>query len=500
MKVICAPHGSREEKNSCKIGVSLQNCNMKYRTRFLEQRIREWVDNFEALVVTGPRQAGKTCLLERIGRELFPRIEKVAFDAPSDVAAFRRDPALFFANHPGVLFLDEVQHVPDLFPYLKKEVDRARGVFRFFISGSQSFPVMRGVSESLAGRAGVLDLWPFCAQEVAGVADRDGADETLDLLENPDRLNAYVGKEFGINDRDHVAPTMLKGGFPKVAILHAGPQWLESYRRTYIQRDIRELKRVNDLGRFDRFTVLCAGLTGTVLNKADLSRSIGIDNKTVDDWLSLLQASYQFVELPPFFTNLTKRLVKRHKGLFADIGLGLHLQGIRDAHGLLNAPHFGHLFETFVIMEIRKLYGHAGLPWDGHFWRTPDGTEVDLVLPVAGRVVPIEVKHAMHLRPEDYRGLRAFMELYGAKAPKGILVSMHPRVERVAANIWNLPLGLLLNGPKSDSVGLNAPESQAGGQAMAVAEGRVRYGTAVKRLSQGVGRPKRGNGKRRRPC
>jgi uncharacterized protein len=419
---------------------------MKYTTRFLERRIREWVGQFEALVVTGPRQAGKTRLLERLGREMFPKMETIAFDAPSDIAAFRRDPDLFFANHPGVLFLDEVQHVPDIFPYLKREIDQVRGAFRFFVSGSQSFPMMKGVSESLAGRVAVLDLWPFCVQEAVGVADSAAANATLDLLENPDRLSMFAGREFRINDRDHVAPAMLKGGYPKVAILQAGTQWLESYRRTYIQRDIRDLKQVSDLGRFDRFTVLCAGLTGTVLNKADLSRSVGVDNKTIDDWLSMLQTSYQFVELPPFFTNLTKRLVKRHKGLFADIGLGLHLQGIRDATGLLNAPHFGNLFESFVIMEIRKLYGHAGLPWDGHFWRTPEGMEVDLVVPVAGRVVPIEIKHAMRLRPEDYRGVQSFMALYHGKASKGVVISMHPRVERLAENIWNFPLGMLLHG------------------------------------------------------
>jgi predicted AAA+ superfamily ATPase len=419
---------------------------MTYKTRFLERRVREWVGEFEALVVTGPRQAGKTCMLEHVGRELFPGMEKVSFDAPSDIAAFRRDPALFFANHPGVLFLDEVQHVPDIFPYLKKEIDQARGTFRFFISGSQSFPMMEGVSESLAGRAAVLDLWPFAAQETLGVPDSAAADATVEVLENPDRLRALAGREFRLNDRDHIAPAMLKGGYPKVSVLCAGAQWFESYRRTYIQRDIRELKQVSDLGRFDRLTVLCAGLTGTVLNKADLARSVGVDNKTIDDWLSLLEASYQFVQLPPFFTNLKKRLVKRPKGLFADIGLGLHLQGIRDAHGLLNAPHFGNLFETFVIMEIRKLYGHAGLPWDGHFWRTPEGNEVDLVLPVGGRVVPVEIKHSMRLRPEDWRGVKSFMDLYGEKAPKGVLVSMHPGVERLTEDIWNLPLGVLLHG------------------------------------------------------
>lgn len=416
---------------------------MAYLRRALEAKLKELRAKFGAILVTGARQAGKTSLLSHVTTELFgTQATSIAFDTPSETALFRRDPDLFFLNHPGILFLDEVQHVPDIFPYLKREVDRARGAFRFFLSGSQHFELMKGVTESLAGRVAVLDLWPFAVQEVRGKP----VQPTLELLEAPAQLQELCGREFRVTDGDDVVPAMLAGGYPPVVLKGAGADWLEAYRRTYVQRDIRELSQVADLGRFDRFLVLCAGRSGTVINKAEIGGAIGVDDKTVDHWLSLLETSYQILSLPAYFANTTKRLVKRPKWVFADSGLGLHLQAIRTAHSLLNAPHFGHLFESFVIMEIRKLYGHAGLPWNAYFWRTPQGLECDLVLSVAGQLVPIEIKHAASPASRDLAALNAFLDLYAATAPLGIIISMHPRVERMTPRIYNVPLGLILHG------------------------------------------------------
>lgn len=417
---------------------------MSYLSRALEEKVRQLTAKFGAVLVTGPRQAGKTSLLEHLTAELFgDAARSIAFDTPSEIAAFRRDPDLFFLNHPGVLFLDEVQHVPDIFPYLKRELDRARRRFRFFLSGSQHFELMSGVTESLAGRVAVLDLWPLALQETRG--KRPAA--TVELLEDPTRLDELLGREYGATDHVDIAPAMLTGGYPPVVLQAAGADWLEAYRRTYVQRDVRELSQVADLGRFDRFLVLCAGRSGTVVNKTEIAGAIGIDSKTVDHWVSLLETSYQLVTLPAYYANTTKRLVKRPKWVFADSGLGLHLQAIRDAHALFNAPHFGHLFESFVIMEIRKLYGHAGLPWNGSFWRTPKGVECDLVLPAAGRLVPIEIKHTASATAHDLTALNGFLDLYEKSASHGVLVSMQPRVERLTSRIYNVPVGMILNGP-----------------------------------------------------
>jgi len=342
-----------------------------------------------------------------------------------------------------------VQHVPDLFPYLKREIDRQPGKFRFFLSGSQHFPLMRHITESLAGRAAILDLWPFAVQETRS-RDHRSAIRTIEILEDPTRLEALLGREYPCNDRDDVVPAMLAGGYPPVALWNGGGTWLESYRRTYVQRDIRELSQVGDLGLFDRFVVLCAGRSGTVVNKAELGRVLGVTHKTADHWLSLLETSYQVVRIPPHHSNTTKRLVRRPKWVFADSGFGLHLQGIRDATGLLNAPQFGHLFESFVLMEIRKLYGHIGRPWDARFWRTPRGLECDLVLPAAGRLVPLEIKHTANPGRGDLTPVRLFLSREPEAAATGIVVSLAPRVERLGDRIFNLPLGLLLSGPGLD--------------------------------------------------
>jgi predicted AAA+ superfamily ATPase len=200
---------------------------------------------------------------------------------------------------------------------------------------------------------------------------------------------------------------------------------------------------------FDRHTWEVCGDrpdTGTVVNKSDLSDSLDVDNKTVDSWLDILVATYQLVRLPPYFANTPKRVVRRPTCHFADSGLGLVLQGIRDAAGLLAAPHFGRLLESFAILEIRKSDAHAGRLWNAFFWRDSSRRECDLVLLVCQRLVPIEIRHAARLRPRHASGIQAFMRAYGEQAPSGILVSLHPKVDRVSERIWNLPLGLILNG------------------------------------------------------
>lgn len=310
------------------------------------------------------------------------------------------------------------------------------------MSGSQNFDPMKNVTESLAGRTAVLDLWPFATQETKSHPGL-GAEKTIELLEDPARLDRLIGHEFRLNDRD-VVQAMLSGGYPPVVLEKRGGDWLEAYRRTYLQRDIRQLSQVADIGRFDLFLTLCAGRSGTIINKAEVSRVIGVDNKTIDHWLSLLETGYQIVSLPAYHANATKRLSKRRKWVFADSGLGLHLQAIRDGKSLIGAPHFGSLFESFVIMEIRKLYGHTDLSWDAHYWRTQQGLECDLVLPVAGRLVPIEIKHTAAPGASGCAALNSFMELYRPLAETGICISMRPRVEKLGQNIYNLPLGLIV--------------------------------------------------------
>lgn len=366
----------------------------------------------------------------------------VAFDTPSEIDTFRRDPDLFFAERPGPLLLDEVQRVPDIFNYVKREVDRTPGTFRFFLSGSQSYDLMRGVSESLAGRAAILDLWPFAVCEPC--VGPEQVQRMIDALRAPDRLGRMSGMTFGCTSNGDVCPAMLRGGYPRVILNQVELDWLDAYRRSYLERDIRGMGAVHDLGRFDRFLRLVAGRTAQVLNKADLSRMLQVDNKTVDRWLSLLEQGYQAFRLPPWFGNVEKRLVKRPKVHIADSGLGLALQAIRTHEALTSAPHFGHMFESFVVMEIRKLYAHLGITPNLYFWAQPRSYECDLVIEQGGQLIPVEIKHARTLRPEDWAGIVAFQNLYGDAALEGVVISLDPSVHRLHKRVWNLPLGLLL--------------------------------------------------------
>lgn len=419
---------------------------MQYVRRFLEARLQASMGSYGAVVVTGPRQAGKSTLLQHmLGLEGQP-LSSVAFDTPSEVDAFRSDPDLFFAEHSTPLLLDEVQRVPDIFSYVKREVDRTPGTFRFFLSGSQSFELMRGVSESLAGRADILDLWPMAVCEPHSTLQE--ARRMLETITNPAGIDSDVKGVYPCSSSEDVCPAMMRGGYPRVALGQVGLEWLVSYRRTYIERDIRGLAAVHDVGRFDRFLRLVAGRTAQVFNKAELSRLVQVDNKTIDHWLDVLEQGYQVLRLPPWFGNVEKRLVKRPKFHIADSGLGLSLQAIRTPESLVQAPHFGHLFESFVVMEIRKLFGHVGEIPNLYFWAQPGSHECDLVIEQAGRLTPIEIKHARRLRPDDWAGVKAFMELYGDAAPAGVILSLDPQLRKVHDRIWNVPLGLLLAKPR----------------------------------------------------
>ncbi len=421
---------------------------MAYVSRALEPHLLELTRRFPAVLVTGPRQSGKSTLLREVARQCFgDRVTTVSFDTPSDVDQFRRDPGLFFMNRPGPLILDEVQNAPDVLPWVKREIDQADAAgsraCRFLLTGSQQFALMKGVSESLAGRVAIVDLWPFASQE-RQVQPRD-IREFLDALTAPNGLAPFLGRRYPATDWADVAPAMLAGGYAPVCLADGGFEWLDGYRQTYLHRDVRDLRQVADLGRFDRFLVLMAARSGSIVNKSELGSTLGLDDKTVDAWMSVLVTSYLGFALPAFSGNVTKRLARRPKWVLADSALGLCLQGVRAPDILLSLPHFGGLFEAFVVAELRKLYGHAHRSFPGSHWRTQAGAECDLVLDSAGRPVPIEVKHAATLTRRDTTGLTTFVADH-PEAPHGVLISLNDRVERLTPTVWNLPLGALLRG------------------------------------------------------
>jgi predicted AAA+ superfamily ATPase len=329
--------------------------------RDIEARVRRSARTRPVVVLTGARQAGKTSTLRR----LFPKHAFVSLDLPTEAEQAEKEPETFLRRHPPPVIIDEVQYAPAIFRHLKAQVDAHRGRNgQFLLTGSQKFTLMKGVSESLAGRADILEL------------------ETLSLAEV---------REAGSVAR--IEATIVRGGFPE---LHANPDidlvaFYNSYIATYLERDVRSLAHVGSLRDFERFLRACALRSANMLNKADLARDVGISPSTASQWLSMLEASGQVVLLEPWFSNRTKSIVKSPKLYLADTGVLCALLNVRSEAALRESPAAGAIWETFVFAQIRHRERRVGRTSSLFYWR--DRTrEVDFMTDVGGKIELFEAK------------------------------------------------------------------------------------------------------------
>jgi predicted AAA+ superfamily ATPase len=344
-----------------------------------------------AVVLTGPRQVGKSSLL----RSLFPEHTYVTLDAVPDAALAERDPEAFLDRYPAPLIVDEIQYAPGLLRHLKLRIDADRAaVGRYLLSGSQSFARMNGVSESLAGRVALLNLEGLSRAEIAAGGVR--AD---------------------------VWTQVWKGGFPE---LWAHPEvdaaeFLNSYVATYLERDVRNLLRVGNLRDFDRFLRACALRSAQILNRSDLARDVGISPSTAGEWLSVLEASRQVVLLEPWFSNRTRSIVKSPKLYLADTGLLCALLRISSPAQVPLHPYAGAIWETYVVSELRRTLSNRSPASRLHFW-SDRRRDVDLVLEQDGALRAWDAK--LHALPDDgdTAQLRYFREQVGADAVRSLAV------------------------------------------------------------------------------
>ena len=312
---------------------------------------------FPAVVLTGPRRAGKTWLLQR----QFPAASYFLLEDPGVVARLRADPQGFLDGLTLPVILDEVQNVPEVFALVRARIDREpRRTGQWLLTGSQQAPLMQGVYESMAGRAAVLQLYPLSARETPKV-------------------------------------TLLRGGYPEVLARPASARlWFASYLQTYLERDVRAVTAVRDLATFRRFLALVASRHGQVLNRTDLAAPLGVSVPTISQWLSVLETTAQILIVPPFYENLGKRLIKSPKIYLADPGLACHLLGIDTAAELAKSPFAGSLFEGLIASEIVKAQVNAGRRREIYYFRDEQGLEVDFVVPGRSGAISLIEGKATH--------------------------------------------------------------------------------------------------------
>lgn len=354
---------------------------MRYIHRHLEPQVLSALRKFPALVLTGPRRAGKTWML----RHLFPKASYFLLEDPDVVARLRADPHGFLDALETPAVIDEVQNVPELFALVRARIDRQpRRTGQWLLTGSQEAPLMQGVSESMAGRAAILQLLPLSARESPKVS-------------------------------------MRHGGYPEViARPSAAGLWFSSYVQTYLERDVRAVSMVRDLSTFRRFLALVATRHGQLLNKTDLAAPLGVSVPTITQWLSILETTAQILIVPPFYENAGKRLVKSPKVYIADSGLACHLLGIELAADLARSPFQGALFEGFVAAEIVKAQLNSGRRRELYHFRDEQGLEVDFVVPGRNRRLSlVECKAGKTVMPAMAQPLQRLAKAVSAKARKG---------------------------------------------------------------------------------
>jgi predicted AAA+ superfamily ATPase len=375
-------------------------------SRALGSTIRRACKSFPAVLVTGPRQSGKTTLLRH---EFGASHRFVSLERPDVRARAQADPLGFLRENPAPVILDEIQYVPDLLHYVKEHVDEDRRPGRWLFSGSQSFPLMRGVSQTLAGRVAVLTLDPLSVREATADGTAPGIDRVLRSVFTP-----AVSERARRPDVDF-ADWVLRGGYPEIRVSPDVDRqlWFGSYVQTYLQRDVRDLLHVGDLDAFARFVSLAAARSGALLNLADLGRDAGVSAPTARRWLAVLEASGIVYMLRPYHRNFGKRLTKSPKLIFVDVGLAAFLVGLHAREALLQGPSLGPLMETAVVSEWVKLFRQHGEEPTLFFWRSAAGMEVDLLIERNRWLYAIEVKATATPTPPHAAALLQWRQLAG---------------------------------------------------------------------------------------
>ena len=377
--------------------------------RNLEISIRIYSSQYPVVAIVGPRQSGKTTL----ARYMFPGHKYLSMENLDIRHMAQDDPRGFLDDYGKNIILDEIQRVPSLFSYLQERVDLDDSPAGYVLTGSQQFILMEKITQSLAGRIITFQLYPFSFNELYGAKPDKNIDSIFTI--KPGYIKA--GKEIDIYT------AIFTGMYPRIHDKKLDARkWIENYILTYIERDIRSLVNVANLKLFEDFLKICASMSGQLVNYTSISNSIGVSQPTVKKWLSLLETSGILFLLPPHYKNFKKRIVKTPKLYFTDTGVLSFLLSIRSPDELINHPLWGNIFETFIISELYKRVHHTGEKPPFYFWRDKTGNEIDLIVDIGSKLLPIEIKASKTYSPELKTNIFSWLTLKNNTAEEGFVI------------------------------------------------------------------------------
>ena len=401
--------------------------------RHITTDVQTYLAHFPSLLITGARQVGKSTLALSLGIDNYVTLDDIA-----TYQSAKADPKGFILSLRTPVVIDEVQRVPEIFVAIKEQIDQDRTPGRFVLTGSSNLQGFKQVSDSLAGRIGIVDLYAFNLSEISG--------RPVNFIDD-----VFAKKPFTTTATvTDIAPYIIKGGFPEVQrIEHPKTRmlWFSSYIRSHVERDLLDIGNIRNLDSFMRLYLSLALRSANLLNKSDLANDCQIDTKTLDNYLSILKNTYQVALLKPWFTNAAKRLVKMPKVFMLDTGILCHLLKITSPAELHESNNRGAVYETFVLSELVKANTYAAQPVDLSFYRTSDGKEIDFVLDNGKGLVLLEVKAAHSVTPTDFRHMRHFIEQNPGRVVQGMVLYAGERAlpfgECDGVELWAVPLGMM---------------------------------------------------------
>jgi predicted AAA+ superfamily ATPase len=404
-------------------------------SRHAENALGDLVNSFSVVLVTGPRQIGKTTFLQNSHKT--EKILYLSFDDPSEITAVKSDAKTFLSMHKPPVVFDEIQYTPELLPYLKIEVDKNKKKGMYFLTGSQQFHLMKNASESLAGRIGILQLMGLSMREIG----KDTFNKPFIPTQEYFSVRQKTAKNYNAGG---IWDMIYLGSFPAVVSGFSKQKaFYDSYIRTYIERDVRLLAQVGDELAFMQFITVAAARTGQMLNYRDMARDVQISEPTAKKWLSILVTSGLVYLLPPFSMNVEKRVVKTPKLFFLDTGLAAYLTRWSSPEVLREGAAAGAFFETFVISEILKSYYNNGIEPAMFYYRDKDNKEIDLLIIENGTLYPLEIKKTSTPKKEDIGAFRVLERVNGFKIGTGGLICTDTALNILEKERFSIPVGLI---------------------------------------------------------